>query len=95
MITYQPGKDSEKLDALTRRSQDITAQDKAQQAQNQTVTTWVCGTNVLRNTGSQEQGIWRPLVLQNEGSQDPPPRQTTGGVSRVSSDQCTHGPVIH
>ena len=36
-ITYQPGKDGEKPDALTRRSQDVTAQDEARQARNQTL----------------------------------------------------------
>jgi hypothetical protein len=34
------------------------------------VTTWVCGTNVLRNTGSQEQGILRMTGLEIEGSGD-------------------------
>jgi hypothetical protein len=36
-ITYQPGKDGEKPDALTRRSQDVTAQEEARQARNQTL----------------------------------------------------------
>jgi hypothetical protein len=36
----------------------------------QAVTTWVCGTNVLRNTGSQEQGILRMTGLRIEGSGD-------------------------
>jgi hypothetical protein len=36
-ITYRPGKDSEKPDALTRRSQDVTAQEEARQACNQTL----------------------------------------------------------
>ncbi|KAJ8111656.1 hypothetical protein OPT61_g5798 [Boeremia exigua] len=36
-ITYRPGKEGEKPDALTRRSQDISAQEEAQQAQNQTL----------------------------------------------------------
>jgi hypothetical protein len=34
------------------------------------VTTWVCGTNVLWNTGSQEQGILRMTGLRIEGSGD-------------------------
>jgi hypothetical protein len=29
LITYRPGKNGEKLDALTRRSQDVSAQDEA------------------------------------------------------------------
>jgi hypothetical protein len=36
-ITYRPGKDGEKPDALTRRSQDVTAQEEARQARNQTL----------------------------------------------------------
>lgn len=36
-ITYRPGKNGEKPDALTRRSQDVSAQDEARQARNQTL----------------------------------------------------------